>query len=543
MSEKENKKETAKAEIECPSCGAKVSARRIYCPECGGIVRPDRIRKSGAVSDCASKDKAESAAAQSSDNIDDGNAECAAADTNEFDGAEVEKSDDTQNANNERNADERIETAGRVSATGAICGAGEKPCRKCGKPIELGSKFCKHCGAACVDDGAYCRFCGAHIPSDVNFCKNCGAPTGAVGGVGGAVYVPVSEEEVAKILADKRKKSATTISVVVLALSVLMFFFCSVSEFLTVKFTTLDGKLDISQDIITMIGVAFGGRSALTVFGVPIELLRFAGWLYLCYMIVLVAAVVCAVIDLARDKSTPPVGVGAVTVTTFLLSTAIFVLNLVAKSKVDTTVLPEAEVSAFMNGVGLFICGFIELFIGAGSCFISWVAYRGEAKKRSRGRIAFRIMSGAVAALMCGFVFAPAFAVEATDTLSPNESGKLTVSLTECVGDGCYGGAVIKFDGLEHGERYSLSLKTNAAVGSDFTAESLVLYRAEEVEGGCIVNAAFFGDILEINQTYGPNTAKLLFTADHSGELAVVAMFSYYFPLAFGIEYELSRAE
>ncbi len=541
MSEQNKKNsESAQKETECPSCGAKVSARRIYCPECGGIVRPDRIRKTVAIADdgkgvtpAVDENDEKPTADDNKDGqavIDGGNASTAS--------PRAEIADNTQNSDGERHSDGHSETV--VKEDAALGGDSEKPCRKCGKPVETGSKFCKHCGAACFDDGAYCMYCGAHIRSDVNFCKNCGAPTraAAFSNAAGASAVDDAER-----LDKARKKSATMLSVTALLLPALLFFFCSICEFLKVEFATTDGPLDISQDFITMIGVAFGGRSALTIFGVPIELLKFTGWLYLCYVIVLAVGIVCTIINLARKKSAPPVGIRVVPATLFLLSTAIFILNLVARSKVDHGILPETEVSVFMNGVGLFVCGFIELFVGICVCFVSWIAYRGDVKKRSRGDIAFRIISGVTAALMCAFVFAPVFSAEAADNVAPDGGGRLTVSLTECVGDGCYGGAVIGLDGLERGERYSFSIKTSGTFGSDFTAESIVLYYADQVEGGGIVNAAFFGDVLEINQTYGPNSAKMLFTAEYSGELAVVLMFAYYVPLTFGVEYELSVAQ
>ena len=533
----------------CPVCGAKVSGRRIYCPECGANVRSGAPRvKSSAKSsekppvpvepvpvDVQSPTVAEDNRPET--HIDEAPQteapeKVAAVAESDGDGADVSRQDDL--------GADYFDTKpnGEPLDSGATIGQPDEPtdgknrCKKCGAEVPPGARFCGACGAL---QDRRCIRCGEPLSPDARFCKKCGAAQdGSLPATANVVAMAPPSAE------DLRRKSLNTVSIIWLTLGMIIGVIFMVTDFLRVNIYTPDGEhISFAQDGLALFGVMFGGRSTLTALGIPIELLRFAGWLYLAVALTFVAAVVCIVINGKRNIKTAPFGMLATSAVYLAIGVATLAVMLVAMSFVDPSTLADgAEVRFFMGGAGIF-AGSVVSFVGSLIVFIISRKAFTEKPTDKRLRIGYYAGLGGLVAVIAALACVPAFVGYSEKTVAPGGSGHATVRIAETLDDTVFGAEIIRLDGLEYGAEYTFSVRTDEYIDAEFMEDCLMLCNYYDVTGKSVIEIALYAEALETNQTRGASTAKLRFVYESDDPLAIVVSFAANTRTSVGFKYEL----
>lgn len=527
----------------CPVCGAEVSNRRIYCPECGANVKSGAPRAKSTAK--TSKKPPVPADAQSPTVVDAARSETrfddapqaeaieqvATAAESDGGGADVSPHDDL--------GADYFDTKpnGEPLDFGAAVGPydetadGKNRCKKCGAEVPLGARFCGACGAL---QDRRCIRCGEPLSPDARFCKKCGAAQD--GSTAATANVAATARPSAE---DLRRKSLNTVSIIWLTLGMVIGVMFMIADFLRVNIYTPDGEhISFAQDGLALFGVLFGGRSTLTAIGVPIELLRFAGWLYLAVALTFVAAVVCFVLNGKRNSKAAPFGMLATSAVYFAIGIATLVVTLVARSFVDPLTFADgSNILFFMGGAGVF-AGSAVAFVGSLIVFvISRKAFPEKCDKRLR--IGYHAGLGGLVAVIAALACVPALVGYSEKTVAPGGSGRATVRIAETLDDTMFGAEVIRLDGLEYGAEYTFSIRTDEYIDAEFMEDCLMLCRYSDVTGKSVLEIALYAEAIETNQTRGASTAKLRFVYEGDDPLAIVVSFAASTRTSVGFKYEL----
>lgn len=547
MGMSENGNQEKKTTVTCPVCGAEVSNRRIYCPECGCNV------KSGAPRSTAPKkqkqtDDNRTVGPKQADGSDISSAPTAAEPvvSSVFEDAASERLTDAEQAppanktyddlgadffDVKPNGEPLVFPSAEQSTAGGDANDLSNKCKKCGAEVPSGARFCGACGAV---QERRCIRCGGKIAPDALFCKTCGAAQdGAAAGAAivGTVVKPSAE--------NVRKRSLSKVSVIWLTVGMIIGVIFMITDFLTVNIYAGD-VTSLGQDGLALFVVMFGGRSTLTTLGVPIELLRFAGWLYLAVAITFVAEIVCFILNSRRNVNAAPFGMFAASILYFVIGIAVLAVTLAARACVDTSILVDnAHVTFYMGGVGIFI-GSLVSFVGSLAVFlISKRVFKEKAEKKAR--VGYYATLGVLVAVIAAFAIVPAVADYSEKCVAPGGSGHASVKITETLDDTVYGAEVIRLDGLEEGAEYAFSIHTDEYIDAEFMEDCLALYYYDDVSGKGMVEIAFVAEPLETNQTRGASTAKLMFTYDGPHAVAIVVTFAASSRTSVGFRYTFEK--
>ncbi len=303
------------------------------------------------------------------------------------------------------------------------------------------------------------------------------------------------------------------------------------------------------QSGLNLIGMIFGGSSLITSMGVSSALLRWAGWLYLAYILAIVETIICIVLNFRHyKKGDRPFGVITGISAMFVASIGILVVSLIAKSNVQSALNAEigsmggAEASMalsmieyFTGGIGVFVVALIGFALCMFAVVYSYGTYEKTKRKLEGDRRTFLIVDIAMAVIL--IVFAVLTALNPFGNkeyaVSPGDSGTAKIKCRDEIsymGESMYFGVVVfKLEGLEEDESYTFTLDSDFGLSASQMEDCMCLVYYDDVKGADamqVYDLLAREDYLATNQVSRPDHAELSFINGYNEDLAIVVGFS-----------------